>query len=84
MKHPTESYADPFRLARQLRARFPYHFTPTGWDAHPEVVRASLAGQLKAAFDKDRLLGEDGRVLRVTSDLVDSVALALASLMVSE
>lgn len=81
MTNPTESVSDPFKLARQLRPKFPFSFSSTdGWSAPESAVRVTLALQLKAAFDRDRLLDRDHRVLRVTSSLVEDVMLALAAL----
>lgn len=81
VRNPTEAVTDPFKLARQLRPKFPFSFTQeNGWSAPESAVRATLALQLKAAFDRDRLLDRDHRVMRVTAALVEDVMLALAAL----
>ena len=85
---PRESVIDPFKLGRQLGSQFPYKFAAGEWrdtsdgPATSDHLRAILALQLKGVFDHDRLLGNDGRVRRVTVQLVDNVLLAIAALQV--
>lgn len=87
---PEEAPLDSFRLARLLRPRFPFRFSRHGWTDRggetipTELVRAIVAMQLKLAFDKDQLLAADRKVFRVTAELTESVAVALAALMVSQ
>jgi hypothetical protein len=85
---PKEAVLDPFYMGRLLLTKFPYYFSGMGWtdgqgtEVRDEVVRATVALQLKQTIDRDQLTANDGRAHRVTGQLVDSVTLALAALMV--